>query len=475
MKAAEQLTSSSLSHLPASSPEPAPASWLQSRLHASYWFTSSVTWWWRRRFTKGGWLVALGIVATGMMGADTNLSLAYQAFVFLCLLLIAALAGTQFSRTKVAAERVLPRFGSVGQPVSYRVTVLNLPAKPQRGLSVTEDLADPRPTLRQFVSTPEPGEEARNWYDRSNGYYRYAWLLRQNVRGRVNESPCPNLPPNGSADVQVEITPLRRGVLRFDAVAVACPDAFGLFRTFVRVPLADSLLILPKRYFLPPLALPGQLKYQQGGVSLAASVGESEEFFSLRDYRPGDALRHIHWPSWAKTGEPIVKEFQDEFFTRHALILDTFLPVAASEVFEEAVSVAASLACTVQAQESLLDLMFVGPEAYCFTMGRGVGHVEQLLEILASVQPCCGRQFNSLLRLVLQHAGNLSGCLCVFLGWDAQRQEFVRRLRELSVPLMVFVVTAVGVPPPEPGPMAGEPERFHRLEVGKVAEGLAKL
>jgi uncharacterized protein (DUF58 family) len=275
--------------------------------------------------------------------------------------------------------------------------------------------------------------------------------------------------------VRLEVTPLRRGVLRFDAVAVACPDAFGLFRTFVRVPLAGSLLILPKRYFLPPMELPGQLKYQHGGVALAASVGESEEFVSLRDYRPGDPVRHIHWPSWAKTGEPIVKEFQDEFFTRHALILDTFLPVAASEVFEEAVSVAASLACTVQAQESLLDLMFVGPEAYCFTMGRGVGHLEQLLEILASVQPCCDREFRSLFQLVLRHAGELSGCLCVFVEWDEQRKEFVRHLREMGVPLMVFVVTEAGAPQLQPGPMAGEPERFRRLEVGKVAEELMKL
>lgn len=37
------------------------------------------------------------------MGVDTNLSLAYQAFVFLCFLFIAALAGTQFSRTRLEA------------------------------------------------------------------------------------------------------------------------------------------------------------------------------------------------------------------------------------------------------------------------------------------------------------------------------------------------------------------------------------
>ena len=458
-------------HRPAFSP--ASPTWLQRRLHASYRLSAGFTWWWRRRFTKAGFLVFLGIIATGLMGADTNLSLAYQAFVFLCLLFIAALAGTQFSRARVEAERVLPRFGSAGLPVSYRVTLTNLSDKPQRGLSVTEDLADPRPTLAQFVSTPEPGEEKRSWVDRR--FYRWRWLLKQNLRGRVSEVPCPALPPRGSADVQLQLFPLRRGVVRLDAVAVACPDAFGLFRTFVRVPLPQSLLILPKRYFVPPLALPGQLKYQQGGVALAASVGESEEFVSLRDYRPGDALRHIHWPSWAKTGRPIVKEFQDEFFTRHALILDTFLRVAGSDVFEEAVSVAASLACTVQAQESLLDLMFVGPQAYCFTMGRGVGHLEQLLEILASVQPCRDREFQSLLQLVTQHAGDLSGCLCVFVEWDEVRREFVRHLRELGVPLMVFVVTEAGAPKPDPGPMAADPERFRQLEVGKVAEELAKL
>ncbi len=452
---------------------PALATWVQRRLHASYRLSAGFTWWWRRRFTKAGFLVFLGIIATGLMGADTNLSLAYQAFVFLCLLFIAALAGTQFSRTHVEAERVLPRFGSAGLPVSYRVTLTNLTDKPQRGLSVTEDLADPRPTLAQFVSTPEPGEEKRNWVDRR--FYRWRWLLKQNLRGRVSEVPCPALPPRGSADVQLQLLPLHRGVVRLDAVAVACPDAFGLFRTFVCVPLPQSLLILPKRYFVPPLALPGQLKYQQGGVALAASVGESEEFVSLRDYRPGDALRHIHWPSWAKTGRPIVKEFQDEFFTRHALILDTFLRVAGSDVFEEAVSVAASLACTVQAQESLLDLMFVGPQAFCFTMGRGVGHLEQLLEILASVQPCRDREFNSLLQLVTQHAGDLSGCLCVFVEWDEARREFVRHLRELGVPLMVLVVTEAGAPKLAPGPMAAEPERFRQLEVGKVAEELANL
>ena len=104
-------------HFPTLPPAPR-ATWVQRCLHASYQLSAGFTWWWRRRFTKAGFLVFLGIIATGLMGADTNLSLAYQAFVFLCLLFIAALAGTQFSRTRLEAERVLTRFGSAGLPVN---------------------------------------------------------------------------------------------------------------------------------------------------------------------------------------------------------------------------------------------------------------------------------------------------------------------------------------------------------------------
>src|SRR5438105_9976844 len=98
-------------------------------------------------------------------------------------------------------------------------------------------------------------------------------------------------------------------------------------------------------------------------------------------------------------------------------------------MFEEAVSVAASFACAVQTQESLLDLLFVGPQSYCFTAGRGVAHTEQMLEILAAVRPCSEHSFNSLETLVINHVSSVSGCVCVFLSWDRERRDFVEKLR----------------------------------------------
>src|SRR5262249_36500687 len=209
--------------------------------------------------------------------------------------------------------------------------------------------------------------------------------------------------PQEEVEVRLELTPLRRGALRFTGLRLARPDPLGLFRAFFKVPLPPATLLLPRRYSIPPMSFPGTLKYQDGGVAPASNVGQSEEFVALRDYRHGDPLRHIHWRSWAKAGKPVVKEFEDEFFVRHALVLDTFTENPYSEVFEEAVSVAASFACAIQTQESLLDLLFVGPQSYRFTAGRGLAHTEQMLEILASVRPCDSQSFGALENLVLNH------------------------------------------------------------------------
>jgi uncharacterized protein (DUF58 family) len=271
------------------------------------------------------------------------------------------------------------------------------------------------------------------------------------------------------------LLPLRRGQVRFTGLTVARPDPLGLVRAFARRSLPQSLLVLPRRYALPPLALPGTMKYQRGGVAQASSVGESEEFVALRDYRHGDPLRRIHWRSWARAGRPIVKEFQDEFFVRHALILDTFGSHLRREVFEEAVSVAASFACTLQTQESLLDLLFVGAQAYCFTSGRGLAHTDQMIEVLASVQICRDKSFETLEGLVLNHLSAVSSCVCVFVAWDERRQEFISRLLKLSMPVRVLVVKEPGGQPLEAGPLRDTPECFQVLELGAIAEGLARL
>ena len=443
-------------------------------LYRNYHTFASITHRFHRRVTLAGWMVLGGAVVAAAVGADTNASLCYQTFALLTCVVVCSAACTPFGRPDLSLERVLPKFGAVGERLRYRIVIRNKSKRSENALHLIEELPDPRPSFHEFVSTAEPGEEGRNWLDRTYGYYRWRWLMRRNRYAQIQEQVVPDLPGGAERSIEAELMPLRRGVLRLTGTTVACPDPFGLFRSLGKIPGPQSVLILPRRYEMPAFNLPGSMKYQMGGVSMASSVGESEEFVALREYRPGDPLRRMHWKSFAKLGKPIIKEYQDEFFVRHALILDTFGGPAEEEVFEAAVSVAASLACTVQNQDSLLDLMFVGPQAYCFTSGRGVGQIDRVLEVLASVQVCQEREFDALESLVLTHAADLSGCLCVFLRWDEPRQSLVRSLISRGVPLRVLVISAEEVEL-APGPMSAQPENFHLLPAGRIAEKLASL
>ena len=435
-----------------------------------YRLTSSLWYWARRRFTLAGLCVAGGFIVVSSAGTDVENTVTYQSFALLMALLLSAFAASRFFRAKFSAARFMPRFGTAGQPLRYHVRVKNRTPRTQTGLTLLENFADPRPAFEEWLAF----QLAEN---RRLRPFQVSERRRNNPFRRANpaEAEVPPLPANGEVEVPVEVLPLRRGMLRLTGLTLARPDPLGLFRSFSHVAAPQAVLILPKRYPLPPIALPGTMKYQQGGVALAANVGSSEEFVALRDYRRGDPLRHIHWRSWAKAGKPIVREFEDEFFVRHALVLDTFTGEPHGEILEEAVSVAASFACTVLTQESLLDLLFVGPESYCFTAGRGLAHADQMLEILAAVRACGDQPFAALEQLVIGHVAVVSGCICVLQKWDAPRQQLVKKLRILGVPVLALVIAQPGGKKPDAGPLRDEPENFHVLEIGKIGEQLARL
>jgi uncharacterized protein (DUF58 family) len=406
------------------------------------------------------------MVLAGAIGADIDQSVAFQAFALLVCLLTVALLWIPFFRGHFVVSRALPRLASVHQPFRYRVHVRNNSNRAYCDLELLEGVVEPRPTLEQFSRLMRPAQRMRAFRLVQTGASRLDFR-----QANVKPVPLGNLGPRAVADVRMELVPLRRGPLRLTEVAVARRDPFGLLRSFVRVRSPQSVLVLPKRYPVPPLAFSGTQHYQPGGVALASSVGDAEEFVSLRDYRPGDAFRRIHWRSWARVGRPIVKEYQDEFFFRYGLVLDTLIAPADTGAFEEAVSVAASFACTIDSQESLLDLLFVGAKAFPFTAGRSLGQSSQILEILASVQPSAETGFDTLRNLVLRHAPLLSGCICVFTAWDKARRDLVQRLRRSGVPTLALWVTDRS----QAQAQISYVDQVHLLRAGKIAEDLQSL
>ena len=454
--------------------------------------------WLTKQLTPSGLCLLGGLFVFGLIGLDMRRSISYQIFAFLLAALLVSAVLSRFGRYRFSATRKLPRFGTVGTPLKYRIVINNQTArrnaKPQRGLRLiesTDSFPDFR-TYRAYVRRAQQRESklirslASSFLDfrtvarllRQSGV-RSDWLrLLKQRRWMIAPSVAlPLLAAQGETEVMSEVMPLRRGLLRFQTLTLALPEPLGLVNRCFSCSAPQSVLILPRRYELPAIQFPGSRRYQADGLTIAASVGDSEEFRALRDYRPGDSPRKIHWKSWAKQGRPVIKEEQAEYSVRHALILDTFQAEDYSEVMEAAVAIALSFACTIQTQESLLDTVFVSGEAHCFTTGRSLGQTEQLLELLASVKPCQDREFSSLWPVVRSRLSLLSGCICIFLTWDRDRQTLVEQLQTAGIPVLGLIVApAEGLPePPDQSCLKDRQSRLQVLTMDNIQAGLLAL
>jgi hypothetical protein len=119
-----------------------------------------------------------------------NQTVTYRAFTFLAALLLVSWLASLALRSRVRgleASRELPRYATAGEPFKYRVTLLNRGARAVRGAAVAERFRDPRPAFEDWRRAREPGEERRNWWDRTVGYFRWRWLIeRPRWRGAIH-------------------------------------------------------------------------------------------------------------------------------------------------------------------------------------------------------------------------------------------------------------------------------------------------
>ncbi|MBI2960184.1 MAG: DUF58 domain-containing protein [Betaproteobacteria bacterium] len=417
---------------------------------------SAVGSWVERRFTRAGLLALGALVLAGAFGADTSLTVAYRIFTFLAALIALAMVGSWFGTPALAVRPRLPHTLTAGEPFDLRFEVRNASARLVDGVALQIALADSRPTLSQFRSQLK--------FPTYQGWARLGYANRV---AQLAEVSLPPMPAHAHIEIEARGQALRRGRLRIERIDSARAEPLGLMRRLVPAAGGADICVLPKRYPLPPIALPGARRYQPGGMPQGSSVGDSEEFLGLRDYRPGDPLQRIHWRSFARAGRPVVKEYQDEFVARHALVLDTFARPGDEPAFEEAVAVAASFAWTIDTQECLLDLMFVGEEIHTYTAGHGYMLPGRLLEVLSGVAVKSDGDFRVLVEAVRARCDLLSGCVCILLGWDEKRRALLEMLNANGATVLPLLVSASAP--------ADLPARIRRLEPGKIAEGLALL
>jgi uncharacterized protein (DUF58 family) len=227
---------------------------------------------------------------------------------------------------------------------------------------------------------------------------------------------------------------------------------------------------------MPELALAAGRRYQPGGIPLASSTGDATEFVGTRDYREGDPLRRIHWRSWARRGRPVVKEYHEEYFSRVALVLDTYLPRRARRedrrAFEAAISLVASIADRLSRSEEVVDVLAAGPDVYEVSAGRSLGYLGNVLDVLACLDPCHDPPFAGVSAPLLDRLSRLTTVVAVVLDWDEPRERFLLHVRRLGVAVRVFLVRTGAAARPE-GAGAAELGPITRVTPAEVERRVA--
>ena len=109
------------------------------------------------------------------------------------------------------------------------------------------------------------------------------------------------------------------GVLRCSAGKGRVYDYLGLFWLPVRTGKQAEIMVKPTA--VPPEKLPNLSQFLARQRKPKPGGGFSEEH-ELRDYRPGDSMREIHWKLSVKTDRMIVREAQEPIRGMNLLTLD---------------------------------------------------------------------------------------------------------------------------------------------------------
>lgn len=201
-------------------------------------------------------------------------------------------------------------------------------------------------------------------------------LGRDGAEARVY---LPRLAPGEERLVTWETTFPTRGPHPFPSMRIRTKFPFGLFSKAGHVPVHAEVLVFPSVN-----ALTAELRRAVGGASPAGvrRRGRGHDLYNLREYRPGDDPRLIHWRSSAKTGTLTVRELEAETAVDTRLILEG--AGSDPDAVERGLSRAASFVVHLIRAGAAIEL--VGP-GVSVPLGRGLVHQRRLLTALALWKP----------------------------------------------------------------------------------------
>jgi uncharacterized protein (DUF58 family) len=182
----------------------------------------------------------------------------------------------------------------------------------------------------------------------------------------------------------------RRGLYTLGPTALEAGDPLGFYRLRFEYPALATMMVMPPIVHLPAIDIAPGGKAGEGrrrDRALEQAVNAS----SVREHRPGDSLRWIHWPTSARRGEPYVRTFDSTPSSDWWIVLDMYRQVQAGKgqdaTEEHAVILAASLVDRGLQMGKAVGLVAHGEELVWLPPRLGADQRMEILRALALVEP----------------------------------------------------------------------------------------
>ncbi|HBV64697.1 MAG TPA: hypothetical protein DEF45_16930 [Rhodopirellula sp.] len=161
------------------------------------------------------------------------------------------------------------------------------------------------------------------------------WLFRHRKNFpdySVQQSPQHHLflSPSDSATHNAVLTFHRRGIQKLPNTVVTGSFPFHLFASRVNSPSTITIPITPQPLTGNDDHTKGLLN-NLGGWSHKLLSGDQLDYTGSREYESGMSVRRWDFPSWARLGIPIVREFQSPSIQHVFLIIDTAIDTGTEE------------------------------------------------------------------------------------------------------------------------------------------------
>jgi uncharacterized protein (DUF58 family) len=170
---------------------------------------------------------------------------------------------------------------------------------------------------------------------------------------------------------------------------VRARDPFGFYLSEKKLK-PDTLSVMPRPERLRGTQLRPRHVGPWPGVIPSRVLGLGTEFYSIREYIPGDDPKRINWKATARYNELIVNETEAERVTDVMIVLDTDVSLfgtADNELFERGLQAAASYARLLLRQGNRVGLVLQGGERGSLPASFGKRHERRILYLLAAAKP----------------------------------------------------------------------------------------